>query len=656
VIDSEMVGILGKYIQERGAREQSQFSQAQKNHSVVSKEFLRLYPLYTNVEIESRFRKLVKMYPDGVMRNADPHFDGTKTAGIFIGKDTVLSAELKRKIVISYDLVQRFGIAFRTNFQDFYFSFSENSIVLFWPEDPKWVFNATSKLRIDQEIYHSAAAPKNNKKRTTVWTDLFYDKVGKLWMTTATTPLYLGNQYLGNVSHDVMVKELLDRTIDIHLDGASNYIMTGNGNVVAGRNIMDYVKQNQGVVKISDLNDKHLMAVWNAVENTDKVYATTHAKNADIDALIAYHKLEGPDWIFVTTYPKSRIWWTAINNAGWVFVAGVFSLVIELYLLYQILVTRVRKPLKNLIGATERLSQGDYNITVSSDQNDEIGNLANAIQIMSESLQDRDRKIEKYNSELEHLVQKRTTELAEQRLIAMHSAKMAALGEMAAGIAHEINTPLAIIALNAERIAQATKERPIEGHKLVLMSGIVGVTVERISKIVTGLRIFARDGTVDPFRPENLYDILQNTLDLCYEKYSASGVKIELEIQSGLPLIECQSVQLSQVFVNFLSNAYDAITNMPEKWIRIRVTETSEAFVIYFTDSGLGLKSDQQSKLFQPFFTTKKVGEGVGMGLSVSKGIVELHHGSISLNTKNENTQFILTLPKKHKNSIPKVG
>ncbi len=656
VIELEMMGILDKYIEERGSREASQFILARQNHEVVSKEYLQVFNLPSNAEIDRRFKSLVKMYPDGVMRNSDPNFDGTHMTGIFIGKGAKITADLKRKVVTAYDIVNRFGVGFHSSFQDLYFSFSENALVLYWPEDPKWVFNANDQLNVGNEIYHSSATPEKNPQRKAVWTDLFFDKVSSIWMTTATTPIYIGDRYIGNVSHDLMVKELLDRTINVRLDGASNYVVTEKGYVIAGAHIMEQLKANDGVVKIADLKDPLLSAIWETSSQSPNDFGTNRVKKSGLNFLMAHYKLAGPGWIFVTTYPQERIWWTAINNAGWVFAAGILSLLFELYLLYQVLATRIRKPLLDLLAATKKITKGQYKVHISYDHADEIGDLVHSVQTMSRTIEDRDQRIEKHNAELELLVERRTSELAEQKVIALHSAKLAALGEMAAGLAHELNTPLNIISLNSERMMQMTLNPRVEPQQLGEISQLISTTVGRISKIITGLRSFAGDSTTETFHTHSLYDLIQNSLNMCYERYTAAGIQIHLEYHASDLNLECQSGPISQVFLNLLNNAHDAVLNRSEddKWIRIQIVEDQAGFKILFTDSGQGLDANQRAKLFQPFFTTKKIGQGTGMGLSVSKGIIESHQGSISLNPTDPNTQFMIHLPKKQKTKVAK--
>lgn len=249
------------------------------------------------------------------------------------------------------------------------------------------------------------------------------------------------------------------------------------------------------------------------------------------------------------------------------------------------------------------------------------------------------------NQSLEEQVQERAKQLiaAEAKLVT--SAKMAALGEMAGGIAHEINTPLSTIMMMSEQIGELLTEEPIDRKETTEMTRLIGKTVERIAGIVRGLKTFSRDGSKDSFTPVPLKQILDETMALCNEKLKHGGVELTIEKISADIMIQCRAVQISQVLLNLINNAYDAILPLSERWIKL-TTEIQKDFVqIVITDSGKGIPKEIQNKIFQPFFTTKEIGSGTGLGLSVSKGIVDAHNGSLNLDANCPNTRLFLRLP-----------
>ncbi|WP_413581611.1 sensor histidine kinase [Bdellovibrio sp. HCB288] len=236
-------------------------------------------------------------------------------------------------------------------------------------------------------------------------------------------------------------------------------------------------------------------------------------------------------------------------------------------------------------------------------------------------------------------------ELLNQKSRAEYSAKLASLGEMAGGIAHEINTPLNVILLSAEQQMELMEDPQL--NKSLMKESIEKVqsTTNRIAAIVRGLRTFARDGAKDPIEPVPLQMLIDNTLSLCYEKFKLNNVDLRLPPVTDL-VLHCRPVQISQVLLNLLNNAFEAIRELPEKWIAIEIKDLGEIIEIRITDSGSGIPAEIQAEIFRPFYTTKEIGKGTGLGLSISRGLIEAHHGQLFVDTNHQQTSFVIHLPK----------
>ncbi len=232
------------------------------------------------------------------------------------------------------------------------------------------------------------------------------------------------------------------------------------------------------------------------------------------------------------------------------------------------------------------------------------------------------------------------------RMQLLQSSKMAALGEMSSAMAHEINNPLTIIVGKSRQIEKLLSERNMYDETVKGHLDKINKTVDRISKIIQGLRSFSRSGENDPMRSESVNKIIQETIILCNEKFKLNGVEIKFSPAFDV-FISCRATQLSQVFLNLLNNSYDAIQSQPQKWIQISVEKKSDGkmMIISFTDSGAGIDVEIQPRMMQPFFTTKEIGKGTGLGLSISKGIVEDHLGNFYYDQEKKNTTFIIELP-----------
>ena len=246
------------------------------------------------------------------------------------------------------------------------------------------------------------------------------------------------------------------------------------------------------------------------------------------------------------------------------------------------------------------------------------------------------------------------SKIQEQQLQIMSSAKMAALGEMAAGIAHEINNPLASIMARAQVLGEMAHERPtIALERMCDFTDKISQMSERIARIIRSLRFFARDGEMDPIEARPLRELIDETLELCRARFRSQNVNIEVKLESESLVIWSRPVQISQVLLNLLSNAFDAVTQLDERWVVIEAKKSPQGLVLSVTDSGSGIQDAIASKIMLPFFTTKEVGAGTGLGLSISSGIIQGHGGALHLDRASPNTRFVVSLPQ---NEMRKTG
>lgn len=226
-----------------------------------------------------------------------------------------------------------------------------------------------------------------------------------------------------------------------------------------------------------------------------------------------------------------------------------------------------------------------------------------------------------------------------------HASKMATLGEMAGGIAHEINNPLAIIQGAARKIRREV-ERLISDNEIIKHDfTVLELTTLRISKIVKGLKTFARDGERDPMIPSTLKSIIDDALALCYERFRDHGIDVIVDAFDEDIVVTCRAVQVCQALLNLLNNAHDAIYEEDEKWIKIAVSCTEDKVEIRVIDSGRGIPAEVVTRIMQPFYTTKPIGKGTGLGLSIARGLIESHGGQLWYEPESENTCFVIELP-----------
>ncbi len=226
----------------------------------------------------------------------------------------------------------------------------------------------------------------------------------------------------------------------------------------------------------------------------------------------------------------------------------------------------------------------------------------------------------------------------------IESAKLSSLGEMAGGIAHELNTPLAIIISRAAILLEKFSNGDANPNESAKQIDKIKLTAERIAKIVKALRQFSRDSKNDPNEIFSISSAIEATLELCQEKLTQSEIMLIKNYSTDLE-ISGKFTEISQVIMNLISNSIDAIEPMKDKWIKIEATEIENYCQIRVSDSGAGISAEIQEKIMNPFFTTKEIGKGTGLGLSISNGIIKSHGGKIWYDKQSSNTSFVILLP-----------
>lgn len=236
-------------------------------------------------------------------------------------------------------------------------------------------------------------------------------------------------------------------------------------------------------------------------------------------------------------------------------------------------------------------------------------------------------------------------QLDHERLKTANTSKLASLGQMAGGIAHEINNPLAIIDGYSRRLKRLFEAEVGTSQDAEKIAQRLVSTSGRIKRIVSGLMNLSQEDISESFETSTVESIIDETIDICKGKFAKGGVSLTTDYIVDRLVLSCKPTEISQVLLNLLNNSFDAIQNNNDKWVRIEVNGVGKFVEISVTDSGHGIPKETASRLFEPFFTTKEPGSGTGLGLSLSLGIIQKHHGRLLLDTASPNTKFVIRLP-----------
>jgi len=240
--------------------------------------------------------------------------------------------------------------------------------------------------------------------------------------------------------------------------------------------------------------------------------------------------------------------------------------------------------------------------------------------------------------------------LEEQRAQMLHSARMASIGSLAGTVAHEINNPLAIISMNAEvLLRESIDNQTLPSAFRTRIQSIRKLTM-RISEIVKLLLSLSREEISDPMKKTPLKEVIYNAVEISVGKFANQNIQLQVDLVPEL-FLNCRSAQISQVLLNLLDNAFDAIQELEVKWVHIQFAESEDMAIIKVIDSGPGIPPQIAERIMEPFFTTKEVNRGVGLGLSISKSAVEENRGSLYYAPQSPHTCFVIELPKYKKDS-----
>jgi signal transduction histidine kinase/serine phosphatase RsbU (regulator of sigma subunit) len=622
ILESQILEQLQKYIVERGQRESSIFVLAQDNHVVLKKELLRRFEVQqSNQERQAQFDQLFVKLSDESTRSREK-LDTT----VYIGVQAKINADIQHRVLTFYNLLNAYGPAWHNRFTNTYIMAPENFIAVYWPGQP-WTLNATADFYMPDQEYFYISDQTHNPTRKVAWTGLYFDAVAKLWMVSVETPVDdIQNRHIATIGHDIVLNELMDRAINDHIEGAYNIIFRKDGRLIAHPEKMADIQKKKGLFNILQSGDQSLIRIFQLIKEMGSKQVVID--NTEGNEYLAVTRIEGPDWFFVTVYPKSLLVHLAFDTASFILILGLFSLLFEITVLFVVLRKQVAKPLHDFLDATEQITKGNFNIKLDVTRQDELGRLANSFNAMAHEVDTREEGLKQVQASL-------------------RQANMLK-DEFLANTSHELRTPLNGIIGIAESLIDGATGQLTDKTKTNLVM-IVG-SGKRLATLVNDILDFSqlKHKTLElQLKPIGLREIVDIVLALSQSSVVNKPVQLVNTIPGDLPPAQADENRLQQILYNLIGNA---IKFTDSGTVEISATVVNQHLEMVVSDTGIGVPEDKLERIFKSFeqaegSTARKYG-GTGLGLAVTKQLVQLHGGKIWVkSTVDQGSQFFLTLP-----------
>jgi len=647
-LERREIGFLGDYVRERSVNIDKRFSHLASHHQEAGNALARRMAMLDPATTE---RLLDLHYPlkgDGTRRTRPDDFDGrlgveghhTYGMGGFIKDAGAMSLDEKKALVAAYSVVSEFGQSMHADYDNFYFFTPKTRLVMFGPDRPDRLMfyrhDAPPTLDVSGEEMARITLPANDPSHATRCTNLqrlIQDNHGERLATGCITPAYVRGQYVGSFGSSLDLTGFFLNAIKKTLPGASNLVVTEKGELIAypgfatpGRASPETIARYERELRL-----KALVAAIEAQGRPEGVITSPDGAN-----IVAFSRLNGPDWFLLVSYPKSAMTASAAKSASWVLLVGLIAAALQTALVVALARHTIVHPLERLAEASEAGVEGDLDRCArlpETHRQDEIGVLARALQ------SERDTVRETLAS-LEERVRLRTAELEKAN---------AEKSRFLANMSHELRTPLnGVIAISESLAAEQTTAHGRELAELIVSSGRlleqVLTDILDFSKIEAGEITLAREAF-------SMEGVVRRIAELHRASAESKGLDLGWRID---PAAEGQwmgdPVRLTQVLSNLLSNA---VKFTGEGSVRLEVTAEGGAIGFAVTDTGIGFDDEVRARLFRRFeqadASIRRRYGGTGLGLAISRSLVELMGGRIDVASEpGKGSRFSFTLPLDH--------
>lgn len=643
IYDQESLEYTAKNAEVRAEIDSEYFLLAEKNVKMMQKEFLRRINKLSIDKAKEKFNELFEKEADGNWRNTGIYKDYIHYAPSFISEKVEFNETFYKACVVAFEIANEYGAAFKNKYYTSYILLKEGGEFAWSPEADYSRSPLCAEL-LPGFIQELGGSPEMSPNRELYWTNVYFDKDEKKWMITVTMPIDFNGEWLGGVSHDLLIEDSLKRAEIVGRPGAYNLVFSKNGELIVSKEYQKQIEESDGHLSLSKINNPKLFDIWEAVSKLNP--KGDYIMSDKVQAYLGIKKIEGPEWLLVQVVPYHLIQGKVNHSILLVVIITFLALVVEILLIYRILKKDVATPLSELIATTNNIYAAPHIKNELTQREDELGILAQSIKKMAQLVNEN-------KTELENKVEDRTKELLISNTLLLK--KNSALDQLnqeknkLISIAnHDLKNPLSVTMLLVDNIKQKITNNEIELaiQKLELIKNqsqkMMSIINEHLNYILieeNGYQVIKSTFNISEVIDQT---VAQNEVAIKNKNLNCI-LNLDRDLTISSSLIYCEAI-----FDNLLSNAIKYSES--GKTVTIDLFQDEQNIIFSISDQGIGIPIEEQHLIFQKFVKLSNkptAGENSsGIGLAIVKQLVDKLGGKIYFTSSKEGSKFVVEFHK----------